>query len=91
MRATHSSRTMRSLSAAARSSIPMMLDGTGMPVSHTANSPAARKMKRMPHCRMMFMIYGLLEVGDQACVVVWEKHMADRKCRLFLWKIGMPP
>lgn len=40
-------------SDAARRSIPIMLDGTGMSVAQTINSPTARKNKMTPNCSIM--------------------------------------
>lgn len=33
--------------------MPIMLDGTGMSVAQTINSPAARKNKMTPNCSIM--------------------------------------
>ena len=46
---THLRRIHLSCRHAVSSSIPMMLDGNLMPVSHTISSPIARKPKMIPH------------------------------------------
>ena len=46
---THLRRIHLSCRHAVSSSIPMMLDGSLMPVSHTISSPIARKPKMIPH------------------------------------------
>ena len=42
-------RTMPSFSPRVSSSIPIMLDGTGTPVSMTTSSPSERKANNTPH------------------------------------------
>lgn len=42
-------------SEAASITIPIMLLGTGTPVSQTISSPMARKQKRTAHCKIKFM------------------------------------
>ena len=50
---TQKTRTIFILSAAVSSSIPMMLDGIGIPVSHTINSPNAKKENSTAHCSII--------------------------------------
>ena len=51
---THSKRMSLIFNSKVSRSIPIMLDGTVMPVSHTTNSPTARQPKSMAHCLIIF-------------------------------------
>jgi hypothetical protein len=44
---------MLNWSAAVKSIMPMMLDGIGIPVSQTINSPSARNANNTQHCKIM--------------------------------------
>lgn len=59
-------------SEVASKTIPIMLLGTGTPVSQTTSSPMARKQKRTAHCKIKFMTAKIIICDYSAIILIGD-------------------